>query len=373
MSTRLRWIGAFATVIAFCCAATAASAADLAVPAKYRSIARAMRIAKSWDRVVVSGGKWKHVRVTKANVALVGEDGAVIVGTATVSGRGATLRGFVVDGSVVATKRATAAVVSGNTLRGEGDIVVAGESAVVDGNHVAWGAIRADGDDAVIAGNSVVSAPGAGNSAIEVRGTHVSVGLNDVSHSASAAGIVVRGDGATVQSNSIHADAGGDAIVVEAGVTLVSGNTIADAADSASNGITLNGTGNTVRDNTISGVGADGVRIVAGEYNGLNGNVVTGARCGFNVCAEATGTQIVACTATAACMGLLNSGAESTVTDSTFLANRDHDVVVTTPCHVFRNNQFSTSVGTLAGNAPPPPPEPDFTQPIIFIGGSGGD
>jgi hypothetical protein len=355
------------------------------VPARYRTIAKAMRAARPGDRVVVSGGKWRHVRVARPGVVLAGQDGAVIVGTAKLTGRGSQLVGFTIRGSVVSPKRAEAIAVRGNTFERSGTIRADGDNVVIEENtiDVAPGgtttgyAIAAFGGRAQVIGNRVQAAsPGvlsaivvtgressvtsnvvsvsgdpAGGSAavagIEVLGSHVTVEENDVSHSASAAGIVVRGDGATVSANSLHAATGGGAIVIGAGGALVSSNTIDGSGSSVGNGIELVGDGNRASWNTITGVGGDGLHVVSGAYVTLDSNAVTDARRGVHVYAEASDTRIVTCTASAADVGLLNAGSRTRVSGCTFLANRDHDVVVSNPCLVFEDNLFDTSLGTL--------------------------
>src|SRR5262245_41357994 len=103
------------SVSVFVLASSAAALADdLTVPRQYRTIDDALAAAMSGDRVIVRGGTYENLHVTKSGVQIVA--------------RGTTVKGYVwIDASNVS--------VSGLRLSRDGRIVVTGDDVTVTGTR----------------------------------------------------------------------------------------------------------------------------------------------------------------------------------------------------------------------------------------------
>jgi hypothetical protein len=278
----------WAASIAVLAGAAPAFARDLAVPGDHDDVQSALRAARRGDRVVVVGGWWTDVTVRKAGVSLVGQEGAVLLGTTRLAGRGATLSGFTVAGTVVVTgarakvlgcefresidvtdavritraadvavegnvvhgrslvaDRAKRATFRGNDLQGEtASLVVSGPGAVIEENRVAEGYVGVYDPGAAVTGNEV-------GAIWMVDAAHAVVRDNDVDFG----GILVDGRGALVEGNRTPEGA----IEVYGDHVTVTSNAACFVAVQAGDGVV-------VADNHVVGVGvsiaADGALVI---------------------------------------------------------------------------------------------------------------
>jgi hypothetical protein len=206
------------------------------VPDQYASLAKALKAAKPGETVIVNGGTWKNVKVKKAGVRVIG-NAAKLVGSTLVSGRGATLTGFTVQGTVVV--KGDDAVVENCTIDAGDDgalgLRVIGASGVrIEGNTAALGRFVAErtedvtfrdnvftggtkskllvaGDGAIVEGNVLrqtdlsiygAGAQVSGNEAKMIYGEGAD-GLVLDGNTLGLGGIAVEGEGIVVQSNTV--------------------------------------------------------------------------------------------------------------------------------------------------------------------------
>ena len=265
-------------VSAFVLASSAAALADdLTVPRQYRTIDDALAAAMSGDRVIVRGGTYENLHVTKSGVQIVAR-GTTVRGYVWIDASNVSVSGLRLsrDGRIVITgddvtvtgtrtpgrgRRAISvqggrrATLAGNKLS-QGDIeVLRGADASVTGNRLKSGTIRSLDVGAIIEGNTAPSIEAsAGDSSVldnrckELEATGDSC---DVANNVVADGLWVTGSGAVIQGNEVDAT-----MTVRGDDAAISGNSL------VTGGIDVNGDRASVLGNTVEasplGVGVRG-------------------------------------------------------------------------------------------------------------------
>jgi len=246
-------------------------------------------------------------------------------------------------------------------------IFVSGADAVIEGNalqgHRFYRGLVVSGNRARVRENTLSGFETRGG--IEVIGEEALLEANDVGDlSGFGGGISVIGDRATVNDNDVDGTAIADpSIVVEGSDALIEGN---DATSSAGTGIVARGTRNRILHNTVTGAVSllSGVTtttlghgiVARGTANVLQGNFTVGTLADGIRIVGGTGNTVDGCTSNdASACGILNAGGETAVTGSTFLGNCI-DVVNPGSFGTFDGNDFltgSTDVTDFEGSLEP--------------------
>jgi hypothetical protein len=116
-----------------------------------------------------------------------------------------------------------------------------------------------------------------------------------------------------------------------------------DSGTSAGDGISVTGDANVVADNRVATTAVDGIVVAGGTGNTITGNVLDATNgCGVFVAADAAGTLVTVCTVTHCDLGLVNSGTDTSLTDSKLTFNRFADVLDLAGFRAFDANAFGT-------------------------------
>ncbi len=254
------------------------------------------------------------------------------------------------DGAAIRANTVDAATLTWGT-----GISVVGNGAVVEGNQVtdvtSGIGILVTGGDFVVSGNTLEGIGAAGGDGycpgiyVDNAGGDVEGGLvegNAVRHGPTA-GFVVAGRGIVLRGNTDEVLPEGRSgewtptgFVIEGDVNVLEGNT------SLGGGFTVVGDGNTVTGNHAVGTVGNGFT-VDGDGNSLEGDDVDGSDEEGIQILEGAGNAVDGCSATGcASCGLGNWGTDTSVTGSTFLGN-GVDFINGGTLTVFEGNVFETS------------------------------
>ena len=270
------------------------------------------------------------------------------------------------------------ATVQSNETIGREELTVAGNAALVLGNEATDHGIRIWGDDAVIAENSVADT----HHGIEVVGERFTIaenqvdvmGLpqrvfggpaptenpairtfsqttgsailsNDIEHFASP-GIDVSGGGVNVAGNDLHGIAAGTSIQITGDANVVADNTIGHTqiAEGLGDGIAIVGNENVVQQNVVDGVPLDAILVWSGDGNVVTDNDIDAVPgCGIVVTCGASTTTVSDCNVTGCRFGLVNEGANTTLTDTSTLGNSVVDILdLSSGFTTFDGNTYTT-------------------------------
>jgi hypothetical protein len=276
---RVRW--GFSSAVLFVVSSAAALADDIYVPRDHGTIEEALAAAAPGDRVIVLGGKYENVIVTRGDIEIIAK-GAMIRDTLEIAGSRVSVSGFRLDRRADVLITGDDVTLTGIKASGgyywHNIMVDGGRRATIAGNKLSQGIIQVPhGADATITGNRLKSGT------IDTSDVGAAILSNSVPT------IDVSGDQASVLDNRCRSlglsgdscDVANNRVLKELGIhgdsALATGNVVFGSISVHADDVTIAG-----NDVTIAGTGVAAIEVRGGSRGTITGNVIT-HRGGFGI------------------------------------------------------------------------------------------